>query len=66
MTAPSTCNQGLPKCRLYGESTLITWKLTMKDLGLMMTRLGKAAFKAYGPRALEIPWIGFGTRELKP
>ena len=27
--------------------------------GLMMTGLGKAAYKASGPRALEIPWIGF-------
>ena len=31
--APTICNQGLPKSMLYGESTLITWKLTMKDLG---------------------------------
>ena len=33
MIAPTACNYGLPKSMLYGESTLITWKLTMKDLG---------------------------------
>ena len=33
MIAPTVCNQGLPKSILYGESTLITWKLTLKDLG---------------------------------
>ena len=31
--APAVCNQGLPKIMLYGESTLITWELTIKDLG---------------------------------
>ena len=29
---PIVCYQGIPKSMLYGESTLITWKLTMKDL----------------------------------
>ena len=33
----------------------------------MMTGLGKAASKAFGLGALEIPWIGFGrTRGSKP
>ena len=33
----------------------------------MMTGLGKAASKAFGPSALKIPWIDFGkTRGLKP
>ena len=35
MTAPTISNQGLPKSMMYGESTLITWKLTMKDLRLI-------------------------------
>ena len=35
--------------------------------GLMMTGLGKAASKAFGLGALEIPWIGFGrTKGSKP
>ena len=29
---PAACDQGLSKSMLYGESTLITWKLTVKDL----------------------------------
>ena len=33
----------------------------------MMTGLGKAASNAFGPRALEIPWIDLGrTKGLKP
>ena len=33
----------------------------------MMIGLGKAAFKAYGLGATEIPWMDFGkTRGLKP
>ena len=32
MTTPVVRNQGFPKSILYGESTLITWKLTMKNL----------------------------------
>ena len=32
VTAHAICNQGLPKSILYGESTLITWKMTMKEL----------------------------------
>jgi len=33
----------------------------------MMTGLGRAASKAFGPEASEIPWINFGkTRGSKP
>ena len=32
MTTHAIRNQGLPKSILYGESTLITWKMTTKEL----------------------------------
>ena len=32
-TAPAACSLGFPRSILYRESTLMTWKLTMKIMG---------------------------------
>ena len=60
VTALAVCNQGLPKSILYGESTLITWKLTMKDLRpiSIISRISPCTLRRVPSKTLMIKMLG--------